>query len=150
MLGVILDAASLGPDINLSRLLNLGPEWQVYADTPADLIDERIHRQHVNIFSSGTCPCAQIITSMSAENCATAVCATVRVRTHGGTSTPMEGMLPGFAAGDGGRLVLDPLDHNSWLHCYSRDRHLSVRAHTAAQAAQRSHRPTDTNRWTDG
>jgi glycerate dehydrogenase len=42
MLGVILDAASLGPDINLSRLLNLGPEWQVYADTPADLIDERI------------------------------------------------------------------------------------------------------------
>ena len=44
------------------------------------LMDERMHRHHVNIFSSGTCTCAQIITSMSAENCATAVRATVRVR----------------------------------------------------------------------
>ena len=42
MQGVILDAASLGHDLDLSPLLNSAPSWQVYNDTPAALVDERI------------------------------------------------------------------------------------------------------------
>ena len=38
----------------------------------------------------------------------------------------MEGMRPGFAAGADGRHCLDQSAQNSWLYCYSWDRHLSV------------------------
>ena len=66
-------------------------------------------------------------------------CAPLCGGVRGGTSTPMEGMRLGFAAGAGSRRCLDPLDQNSWLHCYSRDRHLCVRARSA-----RIVRPTPT------
>ena len=41
-------------------------------------------------------------------------------------------MWPGYADRSGGRHCLHPLYQNSWLHCYSPDRHLSVRARTPA------------------
>jgi len=47
MHGVILDAASLGQDLDLSPLLNSAPSWQVYNDTPAALVDERIHDANI-------------------------------------------------------------------------------------------------------
>ena len=47
MQGVILDAASLGRDLDLSPLLNSTPSWQVYNDTPAALVDERIHDANI-------------------------------------------------------------------------------------------------------
>ena len=40
-------------------------------------------------------------------------------------------MWPGYADRSGGRHCLHPLYQNSWLHCYSPDRHLSVRARIA-------------------
>ena len=69
-------------------------------------------------------------------------CAPLCGGVRGGTSTPMEGMRLGFAAGAGGRHCLDPLDQNSWLHCYSRDRHLCVRARSAPALSDR-HQPLD-------
>ena len=47
MHGVILDAASLGQDLDLSPLLNSAPSWQVYNDTPAALVGERIHAANI-------------------------------------------------------------------------------------------------------
>ena len=47
MHGVILDAASLGQDLDLSPLLNSAPSWRVYNDTPAALVGERIHAANI-------------------------------------------------------------------------------------------------------
>ena len=63
--------------------------------------------------------------------CQAQPCAPLCGVVHRGTSNPMEGMLPGFGAGAGDRRCLDPMDHNSWLHCYSWDRYLCVRSRSA-------------------